>query len=179
MRSRSVVVIHRQAMVAEGVAAALANHPWIVVVGATTTLVEGVVIGKRADAVALDQYIPGAEGAAVLLRRAGVRVVMLGEALEGAEDMRVSIDAPVAALASALVPGVVRRGEPAVLSRRQHEVLTLVARGMVAKQVARQLGISEKTVEQHKARIFAKLQVPNQAAAVRLAVAHGLEGASR
>jgi DNA-binding NarL/FixJ family response regulator len=179
MRSRSVVVIHRQAMVAEGVAAALANHPWIVVVGATTTLVEGVEIGKRADAVALDQYLSGAEGAAVLLRRAGVRVVMLGEALEGAEDVRVSIEAPVAALASALVPGVVGRGEPAVLSRRQHEVLNLVARGMVAKQVARQLGISEKTVEQHKARIFAKLQVPNQAAAVRLAVAHGLEGASR
>jgi DNA-binding CsgD family transcriptional regulator len=33
-----------------------------------------------------------------------------------------------------------------------------------------------KTVEQHKSRIFEKLGVPNQAAAVRVAFASGLEG---
>jgi DNA-binding NarL/FixJ family response regulator len=172
-------VIHRQAMVAEGIAAALANHPGIASVGSVTNLTEGEEIGKRADAVAIDQYIPGASGAALRLRRAGVRVVMLGEATEGAEDVRVSITASVRALAAALIPGTVARPAPAALSPRQREVLNLVGRGMVAKEVARMLGISEKTVEQHKARIFAKLQVPNQAAAVRFAVAHGLEGASQ
>jgi DNA-binding CsgD family transcriptional regulator len=45
----------------------------------------------------------------------------------------------------------------------------------VGKQVARHLGISPKTVEQHKTRIFAKLGVPNQAAAVRMVVAAGLD----
>jgi len=45
-------------------------------------------------------------------------------------------------------------------------VLNLVARGLSGKQIARQLGISPKTVEHHKTRAFAKLGVPNQAAAV-------------
>ena len=48
---------------------------------------------------------------------------------------------------------------------REQEILRLVARGRSGKQVARQLGISPKTVERHKTRIFAKLGVPNQAAA--------------
>jgi DNA-binding NarL/FixJ family response regulator len=45
-------------------------------------------------------------------------------------------------------------------------VLVLVAKGLAAKQVARQLGISHKTVERHKTRIFSKLGVPNAVAAV-------------
>jgi DNA-binding CsgD family transcriptional regulator len=52
------------------------------------------------------------------------------------------------------------------LTRREKEILDLVARGLAAKQVATQLGISPKTVEQHKTRIFAKLGVRNQTAAV-------------
>jgi DNA-binding NarL/FixJ family response regulator len=176
MRARAVVVIHRQVMVAEGIAAALTRLPGIVAVGATNDLAEGVEVGGRADAVALDQYTPGAASAATRLRGGGVRVVMLGEAADGAEDVHVSMRAPVAALAAALVPGWVALGRHLELSPRQREVLDLVAGGMVAKQVARQLGISQKTVEQHKARIFAKLQVPNQAAAVRVAIAHGFEG---
>ena len=54
----------------------------------------------------------------------------------------------------------------ALLTPRQRQILSLVGRGMTARQIARQLGISPKTVEQHKAKIFAKLGVPNQAAAV-------------
>jgi DNA-binding NarL/FixJ family response regulator len=46
-----------------------------------------------------------------------------------------------------------------------------VSRGLAGKQVARHLGISPKTVERHKTRIFAKLGVANQAAAVRAAFA--------
>ena len=42
------------------------------------------------------------------------------------------------------------------------------AKGMAGKQIARALGISPKTVEQHKTRMFRKLDVPNQAAAVAL-----------
>jgi DNA-binding CsgD family transcriptional regulator len=49
--------------------------------------------------------------------------------------------------------------------------MRLVSRGLVGKQIARQLGISPKTVERHKTRIFAKLGVANQAAAVNVAFA--------
>ena len=45
-------------------------------------------------------------------------------------------------------------------------MLSLAAQGLSGKQVARVLGISPKTVEHHKTRAFAKLGVPNQAAAV-------------
>ena len=48
-----------------------------------------------------------------------------------------------------------------------------MAEGFAAKQVARHLGISPKTVERHKTRIYAKLGAPNQAAAVHLAFAGG------
>jgi protein AroM len=60
-----------------------------------------------------------------------------------------------------------------LLTPRERDVLSLVARGFAGKQVARHLGISPKTVEQHKTRIFSKLGVPNQAAAVSVAMGAG------
>jgi DNA-binding NarL/FixJ family response regulator len=59
------------------------------------------------------------------------------------------------------------------LTRREGEILALVARGLAAKQVARHLGISAKTVEQHKSNIFSKLGVANQTAAVSLVLGNG------
>jgi DNA-binding CsgD family transcriptional regulator len=44
---------------------------------------------------------------------------------------------------------------------------------MAGKQIARSLGISPKTVEQHKTRAFKRLGVPNQAAAVAMLVEKG------
>jgi DNA-binding NarL/FixJ family response regulator len=175
MRPRAVVVAHRDAMVAEGIASALDRYPSIVPIGAVTTAEEGERLGTRADAVALDQYLPGALPAASRLRRHGVRVVLLGGGGEEDEGVRVSTRAPIASLASALVP----EASPAPadhggLTPREREVLSLVARGMAAKQVARYLRISPKTVEQHKTRIFSKLGVPNQTAAVSVVVRDGL-----
>jgi DNA-binding CsgD family transcriptional regulator len=42
---------------------------------------------------------------------------------------------------------------------------------MAAKQIARALGISPKTVEQHKTRAFKRLDVTNQAAAIAMLTA--------
>ena len=52
---------------------------------------------------------------------------------------------------------------------RERQILSLVTDGLAGKQVARVLGISPKTVERHKTRIYSKLGVPNQAAAAGLA----------
>ncbi len=160
----AVVVIHRSAMVAEGLAAALARYPWIAPVGAGTAIEEGESPGV--DAVALDRTLPGAER----LRRRGVRVVLLGE--EEGDGVAVSLHRPVAALAAALAPD---RGPPRKdpLTARQREILTLVGRGLAGKQVALRLGISPKTVERHKTRIFERLGVANQTAAC---VAVGIGG---
>lgn len=58
---------------------------------------------------------------------------------------------------------------PARLTIREAEILRRVADGMSSPQVALSLGISPRTVENHKQRIFAKLGVRSQAHAVALA----------
>lgn len=60
------------------------------------------------------------------------------------------------------------------LPRRQREVLELIARGLLNKQVAWQLGISEKTVKMHRALLMERLGVPTSADLIRLAVEAGL-----
>ena len=60
-----------------------------------------------------------------------------------------------------------RRGVVDTLSARELEVLGLVADGMTDLQVARRLGLSPATVSKHLRRIYARLEVPNRAAAVR------------
>lgn len=63
-----------------------------------------------------------------------------------------------------------RKGEAAVLSPREREVLHLLADGLTNKEIARRLAVSERTVKFHVGSIFAKLGVPNRAAAVRVAL---------
>ena len=180
MRPRPVIVIHREAMVAEGIAAALGRYPGVVPVGAFTTVADGEHRAMGAEAVALDHGLPGADLLAARLRRKGLRVVLIGEPQEEDGGTRVPTRAPVAALARALAPEAWDRGNghgaPASLTRREQQVLGLVAQGLAAKQVARNLGISPKTVEVHKTHIFRKLGVPNQAAAVSRAAAPALAG---
>jgi len=60
------------------------------------------------------------------------------------------------------------------LPRRQREVLELIAKGLLNKQVAWQLGISEKTVKMHRALLMERLGVPTSADLIRLAVEAGM-----
>lgn len=53
-----------------------------------------------------------------------------------------------------------------VLTKREHQIATLVAEGRVNKEIAAGLGISEWTVSTHLRRMFAKLGVDNRAALV-------------
>jgi DNA-binding CsgD family transcriptional regulator len=165
-------------MVAEGIAAALARCQGILPIAAVSAD-EAARCGERADAVALDQRLPDVGKTANDLRKKGVRVVLLSENSVGEDEgARVSTQSSVSALAAALVPGYgnshAKGGARAqLLTPRERDILALVAQGFAGKQVARHLGISPKTVEQHKTRIFAKLDVPNQAAAVSAVLAPG------
>jgi DNA-binding CsgD family transcriptional regulator len=60
------------------------------------------------------------------------------------------------------------------LSRREREVLTLVAAGKTNRAVASELFISEKTVARHVSNIFAKLGLSSRAEATAFAYKHGL-----
>jgi DNA-binding CsgD family transcriptional regulator len=63
---------------------------------------------------------------------------------------------------------------PDKLSRREREVLALLALGHTNREIAEQVHLSIRTVEWHRARIQAKLQVTGRAALAQVARAHGL-----
>ena len=60
------------------------------------------------------------------------------------------------------------------LTTRQRQVLALMARGFLNKQIAFELGISDKTVKMHRAALLSALDARSSADAIRLAVEAGL-----
>jgi DNA-binding NarL/FixJ family response regulator len=60
------------------------------------------------------------------------------------------------------------------LSSREVEVLQLIAEGKANKQVARELGISIKTVEKHRQHLMSKLDLHDTAGLTRYAIAAGI-----
>lgn len=63
----------------------------------------------------------------------------------------------------------------AMLSPRELEVTRLVIAGLLNKQIAARLGIGEKTVKVHRARVMGKMGVRSVAELVRMCAAAGLE----
>ncbi|MDP3349505.1 MAG: response regulator [Hydrogenophaga sp.] len=53
------------------------------------------------------------------------------------------------------------------LSEREREVLGLIVEGLTNKEIGRALGLSPRTVETHRANLFAKLQAPSLAQLIR------------
>ena len=58
------------------------------------------------------------------------------------------------------------------LTPRERQVLELVARGLLNKQIAGELGTAEKTIKVHRGRLMHKMQVKSAAALVQL-LSHG------
>ena len=68
----------------------------------------------------------------------------------------------------------VDRRPEAPLSRRETEILQMVAYGSTTKEVAHDLGISPHTVKTHLERIFEKLGANDRAQAVAIAIRKGI-----
>jgi HD-GYP domain-containing protein (c-di-GMP phosphodiesterase class II) len=63
------------------------------------------------------------------------------------------------------------------LTAREIEVLRLIARGKSMKEIARELGISPKTVDNHIQHLYLKIGARTRAGATLYAIEHGLAGA--
>lgn len=80
----------------------------------------------------------------------------------------------VAAVVEAAGQPVPRLERPAGLSEREVQVVGLLARGLLTKQVAGALGISAKTADRHVQNAYRKMGVSSRAAATLFAMEHGL-----
>jgi two-component system, NarL family, response regulator NreC len=60
------------------------------------------------------------------------------------------------------------------LTARERQVLQLTAEGHTSAQIASQLGIGRRTVETHRANIYAKVPIASQMDLIALALRHGL-----
>jgi two-component system, LuxR family, response regulator FixJ len=65
------------------------------------------------------------------------------------------------------------KGRSALLTQREQEVLALLSEGLPTKLIARQLGISARTIEHHRAAVMQKMQARNISHLVRMTLSIG------
>jgi NarL family two-component system response regulator LiaR len=121
-----------------------------------------------------DKVLPAlrAGAAGYLLKNAQPQEV--ARAVRAAHAGEAVIDPVVAAR---LVETLAADGDEQPLDRltpREHEVLELIGRGFPNKRIARELGVSEKTVKTHVGHVLAKLGVTDRTQAAVVAVRAGL-----
>jgi two-component system nitrate/nitrite response regulator NarL len=198
----SVVIVEDHRMVAESLAARVEDEPDLHVVGVAHDAAEArrLVSGGQVDVVLVDYRLPDADGATLgkELRRSRPRMGVLlytgfetPEIVEQARRARLSGVVFKSAPAQDLIAAVravgrgadwfpaeagasAAPGSVADLSRRELEVLQLVARGTSVEDIASQLGLSHHTVRNHIRNITGKLGVHSKLEAVARGLQSGL-----
>jgi NarL family two-component system response regulator LiaR len=125
-----------------------------------------------------DRLMPAIEAGAAGYLLKDVEPAELARAVRAAHAGEAIIDPTAAAR---LVHTIAQRQRSPVsdherLTRREREVLELIAGGRSNKRIAAELGISEKTVKNHVGHLLEKLGVADRTQAALLAVRQGLIG---
>jgi DNA-binding CsgD family transcriptional regulator len=118
--------------------------------------------------------------AAEARRELAVTLAALGRGNSAAHEARRSVDAlaalgaPLEAARSRHVLESVTRPSAPPVTRRERDVLRLLAEGLTNRQIAARLVVSEHTVHRHVTNILRKLGLPSRTAAATHAVRAGL-----
>jgi DNA-binding NarL/FixJ family response regulator len=115
---------------------------------------------------------PASEGEIEYARFAAIRVVATGQAVAAPSVTKRLIEHFVGGTA----PPTPEAHRLDVLTSREREVLTLIARGLSNSEIAAMLVVSESTVKTHVNRILAKLGLRDRIQAVILGYQAGLVG---
>jgi DNA-binding CsgD family transcriptional regulator len=133
--------------------------------------------GHALECVLCDEAAAGSMPAGIAGRRRQVVILTDSDAEHEryrAVNIHVEFESLVERLAFALRAA---RGEPVQrsgrLSDREIEVLTLLARGLITKEIADRLGLSTHTVISHRKRISAKLGIRSTPGLTVYATIHG------
>ncbi len=122
-----------------------------------------------------DRLLPAIQAGAAGYLLKDAEPAEIARAIRAAHAGKTIIDPSVASrLVQAIADGAGLPARADLLTRREREVLELIARGRSNKRIALELGISEKTVKTHVGHLLAKLGVSDRTQAALLAVQHGL-----
>jgi two-component system, NarL family, response regulator len=91
----------------------------------------------------------------------------------GAEELKQAVQAALAQ-ESFIDPAVPPRGSRGKLTRRQRQILQLLANGESTTYAARELDLSEETVKTHTKNVMARLNARNRTHAVAIALRESL-----
>jgi DNA-binding NarL/FixJ family response regulator len=128
--------------------------------------------GARADAMTISRSLfVGADGYV----DKNIDPLEFLRALRDAADGEMVLAGPSGDLVGAIAEGLARGGEVSTrLTEREHQVLSVAAEGLTAREIASKLGVQERTVTTHLGRIYGKLGVGTRVAAIRVAHRSGL-----
>ena len=200
LQTLRLLLVDDHPLVRDGLRARLGAVPGFEVVGEAGDAAEALaqLAAGRPQIVLMDvgmKHTSGIELAALLLEREpGLRVLMLSmydnpeyvqRALQAGARGYVLKDAPASEIVAAIeavaaggtflspaVSGRLFRNQAPrpVLSPRESEILAALAKGRSSKQIARELGLSVRTVEAHRQHIKRKLGLEGQAELIKYAV---------